>query len=733
MMNLLAFWQFASGTMLLWAAAATAPILIHLFTRHRYRQVTWAAMEYLLAAVQKNRRRLQVEHWLLLAVRTLLMLLFALALADPVLSSLNSVFFSAAAVPTHHLFVLDGSYSMDYRREGVSRIEAAKEAIRAKVRQAAQGDGFSLLLLADPPRVVIGEPAFDPNDLLEELENLELTSGSADAQAILAELEPLITTGRKLHSRLTAAEITFVGDLERTTWESLTTSAAGKRCEKLAELAQLTLIDVGAENTANSAVMQLEVRDLPVTIDREFTVQAEIAQFGAGANEKRLATFVVDNEAVAQQSVELKAGGVGNVAFRHRFAAAGDHTVEIRLSNDALPIDDQRFLSVPVRESLQALCVYGRPGETQYLAAALAPEKSRSARVRVEEVNESALAERSLHNYDALFLVNLPKLDVGQTQILADYVRQGGGLVIFPGDQYVAGEFLPVAEQGVDSAFLPVKLGAISAVGDYRIDPLEYRHELIEPFRGFERAGLLTTPVWKYVRLLPVQRDDVRIALEFIPKEPAIVSGRFGQGRVVVFATAASPHSVDPTTNPPTPWTAFPTWPSFPPLVQETLSFVARSRDKVRNVLVNEEIGASLTSALPDTTITIASPPANSLTATSANAPRRVPLESKGDAWRWSFGDTRHIGMYEVRYGKPIDRTEQYAVNLEPRESALERIDSTRLPDQLLREGREETNHSPGAKASATGQAWFRSLLMFVLLLLATESWLAYRFSGGGT
>ena len=80
---LFAFWQLGSAWMLLWGLAAALPILIHLWNRRHYREVPWAAMEFLLAAMRKNARRMQLEQWLLLAVRTLIVLLFVLALADP--------------------------------------------------------------------------------------------------------------------------------------------------------------------------------------------------------------------------------------------------------------------------------------------------------------------------------------------------------------------------------------------------------------------------------------------------------------------------------------------------------------------------------------------------------------------------------------------------------------------------------------------------------------------------
>src|SRR5437764_15218638 len=63
------------------AGAAAVPVIIHLLNRRRYRIVDWAAMRFLLAAQRQNVRRLRLEQWLLLAIRCLVLVLLAGALA----------------------------------------------------------------------------------------------------------------------------------------------------------------------------------------------------------------------------------------------------------------------------------------------------------------------------------------------------------------------------------------------------------------------------------------------------------------------------------------------------------------------------------------------------------------------------------------------------------------------------------------------------------------------------
>src|SRR4051794_29273257 len=93
---------------------AALPIIIHLLNRRRYKIVNWAAMEYLLAAMKKNRRRLKFEQWLLLATRCALLGLLGIALARPLGCGDNRVIALAAERTGLHVFVIDNSYSMAY-------------------------------------------------------------------------------------------------------------------------------------------------------------------------------------------------------------------------------------------------------------------------------------------------------------------------------------------------------------------------------------------------------------------------------------------------------------------------------------------------------------------------------------------------------------------------------------------------------------------------------------------
>ena len=147
--------------------AAAVPIIIHLLNKRKHREMPWAAMRFLLAAIRKNSRRIRIEQWLLLAVRTLIIILVVTAMAKPYLESLGALPIIAGQ-RTHRVLVLDGSLSMGYATAGATRFEQAKTLASRLVRDARRGDAISVVVMGDPPRVVIGDPSPNHAEVIKE-------------------------------------------------------------------------------------------------------------------------------------------------------------------------------------------------------------------------------------------------------------------------------------------------------------------------------------------------------------------------------------------------------------------------------------------------------------------------------------------------------------------------------------------------------------------------------------
>jgi hypothetical protein len=722
---LLAFGPFGSWLMLFWALAAAIPILIHLWSKRRYRETTWAAMEFLLRAMKKNARRIQLEQLILLAMRVSVLVLLALALAEPGCSSAPLIGGSlAGGGQTHTVLVLDGSFSMEYRRQERTRFEAAKKMAIEVVENSRQGDGFTLVLMADAPRAIIAEPAFDPQDVIEEINGLTPLHGGANLLASLAEIEKFLDSAGRDYPRLTQNKVCFFSDLQETTWEVAAGDDFRSRIGALADHAAIALIDLGESGQQNLAIARLESLEPLATIAREIPFLAEVRNFGGQSVSGRGVEFLVDGQRAGEAKLDVEAGGAAAVSFVHRFETPGEHSVELRLADDPLLVDNHRWLSVPVRESIRVLCVRGNQGAAEHLAYALSPTQSDRPRVKPEVVAESLLLELDLNSYDAIFLSNVGRFGRDEASVLRQYVAAGGGLVTFLGDQVQAESYNQTLGGGDDPSLrvLPAMLGeSVFDLAGFAVDPLEYNHAIVKPFQGQPRAGLLTTPIWKYIRLSAVDPQHAKTAAAVGSGDPLIVEEPIGRGRSILVATAAGNDSVHQGPEGTVPWTTLPLWPSFPPLVQEMLSLAVRGRDQSRNVAVGDELWGVIPRGGSAQAVTLTGPD---------NRRERIPSVVQGDERRWTFTGAELSGLYQATYESPA-AVQVFAANLDPRESDLSRVDPETLPSQFSQSIETLADEVPAAALARPRRELFRLFLGALIVLLFAETFVAWWFGRG--
>jgi len=707
----------ANLSMLGWLAAAAAPILIHLWSRRKYREMSWAAMEYLLAAARQQSRRLRVEQWLLLALRTLLVVLIVLAVAEPYVE--RTGFASSSTGHTHRVLVLDGSYSMAYQPTDQTRFDRAKQMARQMVEESPQGDAFTLVLMSSPPRVVVGRPAVEPSEILREIDALRLSHASADLPATVRAIRQVVDNARGENFRLARHEVYFLTDLQRLTWAPKLSSAAAaeflRQTDELSQAATLSLVDLGQPAAENLAVTGLRALDPPWIVDRSVQLEAELKNFGHQARSRQLVELFVDGRRIEQKQVNIGPEATVSVAFAYRFDSAADHSIEVRAAGDALDVDNHRFLAVPVRQTVRALCIDGRPsggsfrGAADYLAVALSPEAQPASRalVQAEVVPESAIMERNLSRYPCVLMCNVAQFTASEARVLDAYLRSGGNLVFFLGDQVLPDRYNrelgapAVGSAGEDRAailpspfgrgargegkasvlpsrlenraggegraarppILPAQLGRIVEHPQSRLDPLGYRHPIVQPFRGRGETALVTTPVLKYYKLRMRPDSRAKTVLALANGDPLVVEQPVHRGRVVLVATSADPS-----------WTYMPLCPSFVPLVQEIVAWCVGGQIEQRNLLVGEPLSISL--ALPATQgpVTVQSPDGRS---------RTVQLRSSADDATLNYTDTAQSGIYVARFGAPLKREEAFAVNVDTVESDLTQIDPEELQNEV--------------------------------------------------
>ena len=126
----------------LWALPAVAlPLILHLVARRQPPTVAFPAVRYLQQVTRDHQRRLKLQHWLLLLVRTLLVLALILAAAGPTVARDGL----ASHAPAALVLILDNSPSSGAVSGGTPVLERLRSAARTVLDKATPEDAVWLI------------------------------------------------------------------------------------------------------------------------------------------------------------------------------------------------------------------------------------------------------------------------------------------------------------------------------------------------------------------------------------------------------------------------------------------------------------------------------------------------------------------------------------------------------------------------------------------------------------
>jgi aerotolerance regulator-like protein/VWA domain-containing protein len=540
-------WQFAAAG----AVCAAGPIIIHLLNRRRYRVVKWAAMDFLRQAMKRNRRILQIRDLILLVLRTVAVLLFGAALARPYFARRQEQFDDRQ--PLHAVIVIDNSLSMAYESLEGSLLDKAKDRARQLIERLPAGSRVSLIPACGARESWSSDPFETKDAVYEALARIEVVDRSATIARVANEARRACDDVPELAKR-----VVFISDQQELNWRD------ARQNELLKDLPPMQVVAVGAAEWENTWIADLRVQDGLADVETPATIVVELAHRGQSPRRDLEVTLTLGETVIGQKTVTVEPGlGTRQVDFEYVFSTLSELPepgkpvfvpLSARIATDRLAADDQRFLAVPVVAALPVVfvdqygpdqedVVRGRLGETRHLRKLLAPKTSRSDAPRqlisVRHGTPGELSREVLA--DARLVVVAGLREPGEiAPLLADYVRQGGQLVLAAG-----AEFDPAAWN--DTAWLdgqgilplplaPEPIGQTPEAASENLKPFFLSQESLTAEGYFQLAGVAPSDLkdlyaepffFKAVKVdaLPPTLDALKQAemkrLEERPEEPS--------------------------------------------------------------------------------------------------------------------------------------------------------------------------------------------------------------------
>jgi len=545
---------FLSPWFLAGALAAAVPLLLHLLKREPEVRLKFSAVRLLHRAPVEHTRRRHLNELLLLALRVAALLLLAFAFARPYFAS--GAAFGPAGVT---VVALDTSMSLS----APGRFERARALATEAIEGAPSGDRVGVVTFADQAQVVA-----------------PLSTDRGLAAAAVAAAEPGYGATRYQVALNAAAEmfedrpgeIVVVTDLQERGWE------AGVPASLPASV-RVRIVDVGPlPPNFDVAAVRREGDRIVATVrntgptPRQARVRVTIVP-GPTAATGALAAGA--DTAIASAGDALASVGPNQSAEvvlpLVRGAAAAVHVED----PEGLAGDDTRYLLIEQagRPSVAVVTANGDLArEAFYLHQALLAPGSGGAAFQVTGVGASQLSGWSDGRLDAqaaVVLLATRGLDRRGRELLAGFVRRGGGLLLAAGpdvDSDVAADAL------ARTVTLAMPARSAPAARTRALAPADSRHPV---FRAFS-AGGATLGLARFPRVAAVSGATCQTLARFTTGEPALAECPGpGDGRTLVFASDLDNR-----------WNDFPLHSAFVPFVHETVRYLSGSRIRSSEYLV---------------------------------------------------------------------------------------------------------------------------------------------------
>ncbi len=544
--------------------AVALPIVIHLLFRQKTRTVSIGSVRFLHEVVREHRRRRRVRQWVLLALRMLAVLLLAMLFARPYQDETFRRGFQQEMV-----LLVDRSASMlAHDTTGQTAFSRALAKARDELQRLDQN-------------VIIHTALFDAAGITElpfdQLQTAAATEAATDyGLAVGWAGDVLAGSNRSLR------RIVLISDMQR--------SGLGRgKIAPLPDGVEMVVHDVGEALARNLAIESAKADRTEIRPDSSVELRVVLRNYGALALQKVQVKCVLDGpDGRIEVSGTSDVPGRGSAVLDLPLAVKSDGLYKGHVDgafDDVLVLDNRRWVAFEARHPDRVLLVDGQEGrsifssETYFLETALrlrTDEAGDSLRSFEPEriVWESGKGFPRLEGFRAVVLANVRRLSDDDARRMEAYLRSGGSLLIFAGDQVSRESLAPLTKRHL----LPGTVAAEPVNGRSRVNAWDTKHLALACFADPQQGDLRRVA---FNTFLPLE-SLAAAGQTLLQAEDRIVAAEIpiGKGRCLYFGSSADRD-----------WTDLPRTRMYVPLVRQLLAYLTdqlSQRAAVTNRLVTK-------------------------------------------------------------------------------------------------------------------------------------------------
>jgi hypothetical protein len=652
---------FLNPLVLFALAAAALPLLLHLLTLRKLRVVEFSSIRFLKEIQKTSIRRVRFRQILLLVVRTLLIIAIVLVFARPAFRG-SWAGLGPGDSPGTMVLIVDDSPSMEARDQQGSSLARAVASACLFLDAAGEHDHIMVLPLSHARDTGMLPPVESPAEARTTVAAIQVSSVSIPFAFAIRRAGSMLESSHDANK-----EIVVVTDGQATQF-----SAEGSTTDSLAPLPANDRVFYFASPSGrreNAGITKVSIENRLLAPRQQIRLASSIVSTGVPPG--AILRVVYGARTVAQKPLAGHPDEEVSSTFIPQEPGFGWGLVG--LDDDGVTADNQRYFALYIPRRLPVLLVGPDRQSTRWAALSLQPGRdSLSAQeFSLTRILEADLGAMSLDSIGVVVLCGIAGPSATDGLRLARFVREGGGLICFPGpstrpDLMNADLLAPLGLP----AYAPqsISLGDSASLTFGTIDKAHPVFEgLFENATRRRGASAIESPrITKALIPRPGERGVTVIGLN--GGGSFLADFTCGQGRVMLCAVDAG-----------VTWSDFAVRGIFAPLMHRAVTYCGSTQAQPLSLTAGDEIRFVLPSRI------VGDRDVFSLIHPSGSSERVIPEFSPAVASAtFRCGVARDRGVYRLTRSRPgqagpPETMQMAAVNINSGESYLEPISASDL------------------------------------------------------
>jgi len=560
--------------MLFGLAAAAIPVILHLLNLRKLKTIEFSTLAFLKELQTTKIRRIKLRQFLLLIVRTLLIVAIVLAFSRPAMKGTIAGTVGTRARTTI-VMILDNSMSMRLRNEHGALLKQGKELALRVADMMNEGDELFLIRTSQLPLPVTETPMHDVVAIKTMIRETQ------ESQSSFAFHDALILAKRLLQeSQNSNKEMYVFSDFQYSSWRNKNDTTDVFTLENT----RVFVAKFSAQQQ-NIALDTVAVQTSIIEHNNPVNISITTRNYGEHKMNDYALSIFLEGKRVAQKNISIDAWSRKTEIFSVLPNSYGWIKGYAEIESDALDDDNKRYFSFYVPESISIAFVSESERDIHFpLLAMNASDDSLHSFFHTQTMIHSELSRIQMNMHNVIVVSNVASLSKSEGEQLMQFLQRGGGVIFFPGEKmditsFNINFFKPMNVPQIQGILRPSENGQRISF----VENIDYGHPL---FSGvFENESEMKTQPNRKIELPIIYTMVQRIAGKEGTSVMAAHSSfsllseyTIGEGKLLVYAIA-----------PTFAWSDFPRRGIFVPLMYRSVLYCARGTGRSYAFLVGEQ------------------------------------------------------------------------------------------------------------------------------------------------